>query len=277
MSGVLQLLEAAQKRGMLSAEALERLRDPRIFSLVQRIFNSKPPFTSATVLAVTLMADNSGSIRKAGREQDVIDGTNAALQVFADAPNATDIYVQVIYVDGTVLFGWTSAADTGRLDWSNYSGTSGTPLYDTSMAIAGANVALAQFLFEQGVAFKSSTLLVTDGEDENSTSSIQQCNCVLVGSVVNRRRQHLLGAMGIGAKEALFRQMFLDMGIAPNWICLPGDSAERLMAFYLGFSKSSVSASVGAAQFSSALATGISGGDSSSAGPGAEDSTIHDG
>ena len=260
MSELKRLFVAASERGNISSECLPLLQDSGLLARIERIFRGRPAeVLESKLLAVTLVPDNSGSIHQAGIEQAVIDGTNNALDVFRDAPNASEIYVQIVYIDGQILMPWTPAAQTVRLNHDNYVARSDTPLYDTTMAVVGANVALAQLMFELGIPVKTSSLVVTDGEDQGSKFKSPDCASLVRSALGSRRRQHLLGAMGVGAKEEMFREMFLDMGIDPNWICLPGDSIEKLIQFYNGFSRSSVSASQGNAQFVTAASTGIAG------------------
>lgn len=207
--------------------------------------------TTAEVVLVTMLVDDSSSIRFAGNADAIRQGHNGVLDSLKGAKQSASVLVSCQYLNnGTVLYPYVALADAVYMDAHNYDPRGGTPLYDrTVQVLTGVAVKVAEF--EQGgVAVRSITVIVTDGADYGSYRE----TAASVKKVVNGMlKQENAIIAGIGVSDDVgtnFQRVFEEMGIRTEWILTPDKSAKEIRAAFMVFSQSAVQASQTAGSFS---------------------------
>jgi hypothetical protein len=204
---------------------------------------------ASEVVLVTMLIDDSGSIRFAGNTKAVRDGHNLVLESLEASKQKDSVLVHTRYLNGTVLFAYLPLAQAVRMDKGNYNPVHGTPLYDETVVTLGTVLAKAQQFAENGVPVRTVTLLVTDGDDQHS----QRANAGKVKTLVRdmlRQECHIVAAMGVDDGAVDFRLVFKGMGIRDEWILTPGNSRSEIRRAFEVFSQSAVQASQGGGNFS---------------------------
>lgn len=96
------LLREAEGEGTLSAQGAQVLQIPDMGARIQAAFGvSVDDVQASEVLLVTLMPDDSGSIRQAGNEQAVRDGHNLVLASLQRLRQRDSVLVHTRYLNRT--------------------------------------------------------------------------------------------------------------------------------------------------------------------------------
>lgn len=213
--------------------------------------------TSSEVLLVTLLVDDSGSIRSGNNEVNVRAGCNLVFDALSASKQSGDVLVSVRYLNGTILMPYVPLDQAIRLDSSNFHASGVTPLYDQSIITLGQVIAKAQEFQNAGVACRSVTGIITDGAEYGSTHYRKPED---VGKVVkDMSESHIVCAMGIDDGQTDYRDIFSRMGVDDRWILTPGNTPSEIRRAFQVFSQSAVRASQGAQNFSKAASAGFTG------------------
>lgn len=219
--------------------------------------------TTAEVLLVTLLLDDSGSIRMvSGNTEAVREGHNGMLDALGGAKQSASVLISCRYLNSNnpatnqgVLYPYRALEDAERLTSSNYNPTGGTPLYQQSeVTLTGVAAKMAEF--EQGgVAARAVTVIVTDGGDNTGPRVPRGLTDMVTGLL--RSEQHIIAGMGIDdGGYSDFRQIFGDMGISDEWILTPGNTPSEIRNAFAVVSQSAVRASQAAGGSFSQVAMG---------------------
>jgi hypothetical protein len=245
-----QMLQAAHQEGELSDAALAALSIPDLGAQIQAGLGIHPDDVPASeVVLVTMMPDDSGSIRFASNAQAVRDGHNLVLDALAASKSKDGVLVHARYLNGTVLYPYCALDGALRMDSRNYDPNGGTPLYDQSVVLLGTVLAKAREFAQAGVPARTVTLLITDGADEGSTRSRAGDVAALVRDML-RAERHIVAALGVDNGSTDFRAVFKEMGLDDRWVLTPGDNASDIRRAFAVFSQSAARASSGAGSFS---------------------------
>mgnify|MGYP001580441828 CR=1 FL=1 len=255
---VAALLSLALNEGTLSSQTAGLININDIGEQIQMgIGIDVNDVQASEVTLVTMMPDDSGSIRFAGNAQYVRDGHNIVLDALGGSKQKEGVLAHCRYLNGFVLYPFVPLDQAVRMDTHNYDPDQGTPLYDQSVVLLGTVLAKAQSFEDNGVPCRTVTLIITDGADEHS----QRQNPSSVRAIVRdmlRTENHIIAGMGIDdGGHTDFRQVFQKMGIEDRWILTPGNSPSELRRAFNVFSQSAVRASQGGASFSQAAAGGF--------------------
>lgn len=247
------LLSNARKEGKLSAQSMHALNVVDLGAQINAGLGvDVDDVQSSEVVLVTMMPDDSGSIRFAGNTQVVREGHNLVLESLAGCKQRDDIFCHTRYLNGRVLTPYTGIDSAIRMTDANYDPNQGTPLFDQTVVLLGTVLAKSQEFETNGVPVRTVTLLITDGADVHSTRATARH----VRSIVEDMRQaenHIVAAMGIDDGTTDFRTVFRDMGIQDRWILTPANKASDIRAAFQVFSQSAVRASQPAAFSKTAL------------------------
>jgi hypothetical protein len=240
-----QLFNSAQQDGTLSTQSMQVLNVPDLGAAIQcGLGIAVDDVKSSEVVLVTLMPDDSGSIRMAKNAQNVRDGHNAVLDALAASKQKDNVFVHTRYLNGHVLFPYVPLAQAVRMDAQNYDPNQGTPLYDQTVVLLGTVLAKTQSFLDAGVSVRTVTLLITDGADAGSS----QAGAKEVASLVHDMRvaeRHVVAAMGIDDGSTDFRGVFAGMGIEPRWVLTPKNDPKDIRRAFNVFSQSAVQLSQG--------------------------------
>lgn len=214
--------------------------------------------SSSTVL-LTMLLDDSGSIRMRGNSQILRDGTNLVLTAVGKAKSRDAILVHMKTLNGILLCEYMPLAQAPRLDTHNYNPMGGTPLYDQTIAVLGTVLVKRKELRDAGISVRTVTLVVTDGHDEGSQGSMIDVKPV-VEDMLSASEENILAAMGIDDGKTDFREVFRGMGFRDEWILTPANTEKEIRGAFQLFSSSARTASQNAASFSKTASQGLGGG-----------------
>jgi hypothetical protein len=237
------LFAAAHAEGALSPSSLQALTAVDLGAQIQAGLGvSIDDIPASEIVLLTIMPDDSGSIRFAGNAQAVRDGHNLVLDVLCACRQKDNILAHTRYLNGAVLFPYRAIDRAERMTTHNYDPTLGTPLYDQAVVVLGSVLAKTRELEDAGVVARSVTLLITDGADQGSTRAKARDVAALVADL-GRAESHIVAAMGISDGSTDFRQVFREMGIEDRWVLTPGADPAAIREAFQVFSQSAVRAS----------------------------------
>jgi hypothetical protein len=241
----------AHQEGDLSAQSLEALTlDADVGAQIQAGLGIAPDdVPSSQVVLVTIMPDDSGSIRFGNNAQLVRDGHNIVLDALAKSKQKDEVLVHCRYLNGHVLYPYRRLDGAPRMTSQNYDPNLGTPLYDQALVLLGTVLAKTREFEDAGVPARTITLLITDGADAGSTRQTAKTIRPLVEDML-RKETHIVAALGIDDGGTDFRMVFREMGIPDPWILVPGNTPTEIRRAFQTFSQSAVRASQGAGHFS---------------------------
>jgi hypothetical protein len=256
---VRRLFEAAEEEGALSPEALAALAAMDIGAQIQAGLGVGVDDVSASeVVLVTIMPDDSASIRFAGNADAVREGHNVAVEALAASKQKDSILAHTRYLNGFVLYPYRPVALAEKMSKKNYDPGLGTPLYDQTVVLLGTVIAKSQEFAQSGVPVRSVTLIITDGADAGSCKAKASDVRAIVRDML-ASEQHIVTAMGIDDGQTPFRDVFREMGIEDRWILTPRRDAGEIRRAFRMFSQSAMRASQHAGAFSRAAAGGFLG------------------
>lgn len=256
---VQSLFNGAQTGGDLGQASVQVLNIPDLGVQIQAGLGiSVDDVSSSEVLLVTLLVDDSPSIRFAGNEQIIRDGVNLVIDALGKSKQNDSILMSIRSLNNTLLVPYMPIDQVNRLDTSNYqaNASGGTPLYDQTVVTCGQVIAKRQEFLDAGVVCRAVTVDATDGADIGSVHS-DASDVKKIITDMKLTEAHIVIGMGIDDRHTDFRQVFTEMGIDPKWILTPGNSESEIRKAFAVVSQSAVRASQGAAGFSQAAGAGF--------------------
>ena len=251
------LFETAHEEGLLSQASLQALNVVDIGAEIQAGLGVDVDDVMASeVVLVTLMPDDSGSIRFAKNEKAVRSGHNAVLDALLASKQKENILVHNRYLNGHVLYPYCDLNQAVRMNTQNYDPNGGTPLYDQTVVLLGTVLAKTQEFADNGVPVRTVTLIITDGADQHSARSTPSKVAAIAQDML-QAENHIIAAMGIDDGKTDFRKTFREMGIRDEWILTPSNSQGEIRKAFQVFSQSAVQASGGVTGFSQAVVGGF--------------------
>lgn len=239
------LFNTAHTEGSLSAASMSALNVVDIGAEIQAGLGVNINAVSASeVVLVTIMPDDSSSIRFSGNAQAVRGGHNSVIDALMATPQQDAMLIHTRYLNGHVLYPYCPLDQAVRMTPQNYNPNQGTPLYDQMVVLLGTVLAKTQEFEDNGVAVRTLTLIITDGADEHSQRSHAQDIHHLVTDML-RAEKHIVAAMGIDNQSTDFRAVFQSMGIRDEWMLTPGNSDREIRQAFQLFSQSVLSLSQG--------------------------------
>src|SRR5688572_13489979 len=196
-SNVNDLFEEAHAEGVLSPASVQTLTGVDLGAQIQAGLGiSVDDVQASEVVLLTIMPDDSGSIRFAGNEQAVREGHNLVLDALTRSKQGDGVLAHTRYLNGSVLFPYRPIDQAVAMTPANYEPNQGTPLYDQSVILLGSVAAKAQEFTRNGVVARSVTLIITDGADQHSHRAHAKDVAALVRDMT-RSEAHIVAAMGI--------------------------------------------------------------------------------
>jgi hypothetical protein len=241
-----KLLDEAHNTGALSTRSRAALDVVDVGAQIQAGLGvSIDDVAASEVVLLTMMPDDSGSIAAAGNTASVRDGHNFVLEAMRKSKQAGEVLAHTRYLNGYLLYPYTTIDHAIAMTSTNYDPCHGTPLYDQTAVLLGTVIAKSQELAQAGIAVRTVTLIITDGADCGS----MRCKPADVRALVTdmlQQENHIVAAMGIDDGGTDFHKVFSSMGIPDRWVLTPGNSASEIRRAFAVFSQSAVRASQGA-------------------------------
>lgn len=212
------------------------------------VLPTKPLVTDQTLLCMLL--DNSPSMEYNRNHVAAVEGhntvTNALMQ--AKAINSVESltmllnpntkYTRTITGDSDD-FCWVALRAAPRLDHKRYIHGSGTPLFDRCLEALGSVLARTKWWEDTyGVQARSITLLMTDGEDNDSKSTAADV-AVLVRDMLCMEK-HRIFFMGVKSLTADYDKLGASMGIPQECIGVVERDAKAIRDKFQLFSQSAI-------------------------------------
>lgn len=242
------LFQSAQADGVLSNASMQALHVIDIGAQIQAGLGTPVDDVMVSeVVLVTIMPDDSGSIRFAGNGAVVRAGHNTVLDTLAMSPQHDQILVHNRYLNGAVLYPYCPVDQAIRMDQHNYDPNLGTPLYDQTLVLLATVLAKAQAFIDNGVPVRTVSLIITDGADAHSRRSVREVKGMVEDML--RTEDHIIAAMGINDGQTDFKRVFREMGVRDQWILTPGNSQNEIRKAFQLFSQSVLRASQSAYNF----------------------------
>ena len=245
------LFQSAHEDGLLSTTSLQTLDVNDIGLQIQAGLGiNADDVNSSEVVLVTIMPDDSGSIRFGGNAQAVRGGHNGVLDALNQSKQKDNILIHNRYLNGFVLYPYCPINQAILMDPQNYNPNEGTPLYDQTLVLLGTVLAKSQEFSDNGVPVRTVTLIITDGGDAHSVKADAKNVASIIGDML-RSENHIIAAMGIDDGNTDFRKVFQEMGIRDEWILTPGNNESEIRRAFQIFSQSAVRASQAAVNLNS--------------------------
>ncbi len=215
-----------------------------------------PPFSD--IILVTVMPDDSYSMKYAGNIQAVIDGHNGVIRALEKArrEDRDSILFRTQYLNGFVLNDWTRLRLAKHMDNTNYDPDGITPLYDNTVALLASIMAKKPEDDTDGTEVRSGTLIITDAADIGS----KKCTADDVRKIVESmllEKMHIVSFMGISDGETDFRAVAKSMGIQEKWILTPDNDGQSIRRAFNTFSNAMGQASQTARAFDQRIGGGF--------------------
>lgn len=205
--------------------------------------------TTAEVVLVTVLVDDSSSIQFGGNAGIMREGVNEILDSLKGSKQSASVLISCRYLnapagtDHGVLYPYRPLDGAVRLDQHNYHPSGGTPLLDqTAVTLTGVATKMAEF--EQGgVAARAVTVIVTDGAEQGSHQYRYPVELKPTVDGLLKSEAHIIAGMGISDGTTDFRKLFQDMGLQDDWILSPKNSESEIRRAFQLVSQSAVRAS----------------------------------
>jgi len=255
-----ELFEDAQDEGLLSPESSQALMVHDIGQQIQAGLGVDVDDVEASeVVLVSVMVDDSGSIRFSGNAQPIRDGHNELIRALTDSKQQDNILAHTRYLNGGVLYPYCSLDQAVEMDRSNYDPNQGTPLYDETVSFLGTVLAKTFEFADNGVPVRTISLVMTDGRDLHSSRHDAAAVKNIVADMLGQEN-HIVAAMGFDDGGATsFREVFKEMGLRDEWILTPQNTPTEIRRAFQLFSKSAVQASQSSMNFSKTAMGGFGG------------------
>jgi hypothetical protein len=251
------LFAQAHSYGDLSDEAYQALSVADLGAQIQAAMGVPALNVPASRgVLLTMLIDDSGSIRFKGNEQAVRDGYNEIIGAMKESRQAGEMLASTRYLNGVILYPYQFLSHVPLLDKHNYQATGGTPLYDQTIAILGTVLAKTLEFARNGTPVNTVTLIVTDGNDEGSSNTARQVYPIVTDML--SQECHVVAGMGIDDGSTDFRKVFRDMGIPDQWILTPRNDPKEIRRAFQMFSQSAIRVSSSGVHFSSTSQSGLS-------------------
>lgn len=252
-NNVNDLFQSARDEGAISAQSLQTLAVADIGAQIQNALGtSVDDIMASEVVLVTILMDDSGSMQD--HEQAAREGFNLTLDAIEASKQQNNILAHTRFLHGRVLNPYTLIENAKRLDGRNYKPVHDTPLYEQSIVILGTVLAKTQEFYDNGVAVRTVTLIVTDGA--NNGSGTAQDVLPIVKDML-KTENHIICAMGIKDGITDFKQVFRDMGIGEKWILTPDDTQSAIRQAFMLASQTAARVTQNAVQFKTGSAGGF--------------------
>jgi hypothetical protein len=210
------------------------------------------------VTLVTILIDDSGSIRFAANAQAVRDGHNGIIDALLATKQADNILLFTGFLNGAVpLNPYAPLTGVTKLDTKNYDPMGGTPLFDMTAVTLATVLAKTRQFEDAGVIVRTVTAIITDGADTGSQVQRDPRNIKSIVADMLKTEKHIVCGVGVSDGCTDFRLVFGSMGIEDKWILTPTNDPKEIRKAFAMISRSAVRASQGAAGHSQTAAGGF--------------------
>lgn len=252
---VASLFASAHNDDAIGADALAILNVTDLSAKINDAMGTPADaFQQSEIILLSVLIDDSGSIRFAGNSQHVRDGHNLLMEAMAGCKQQDNILFSTRLLNqasGVPLNPYRALSASDKLTDTNYNPNGGTPLYDQGVVFLGSTLAKTQEFSDAGVPARSISVFVTDGADMHSLVHTA-AHVKTLADDMQRQENHIVAFMGIEdpSSPTDFRAIAQEMGVRPEWILTPDNTPSDIRKAFQTLSQSAVRASQSAASFS---------------------------
>ncbi len=231
---------------------------------------------SSEVVLVSILADDSYSIKASGLREAIRDGHNSVIEALVDSKSKTSIQFFSRLLNGSIIQPYGPLEYATMLDNANYDPNLGTPLYDATIEFLGAIIAKSQEYADNGIPCRTVSLIQTDGFDQGSRHSTAK-NCEALIRDMRKQETHIVCGFGVEDEHGTngfsggrkVKDVFTSMGIPEEWVMeakklkpdgtlrTPEEFKSEIRRMFQVFSQSAIRASQNAASFSQQALGGL--------------------
>lgn len=199
------------------------------------------------VTLVTLIIDDSGSIRFAGLADAIREGQNLLIEAIVNSKQKDNVKIAQwkLGSQSELVHSYIAADKAVRLNKSNYNPNSGTALYDVWAEALASNLVYAQQLKAKGTPVKNIVVIITDGQDEGSRK-YDASDCKKINTDLLMSEQFVLAFVGMGntnADETQFRLIAEEMGFPDGSVLTADATPSEIRKVFNMVSQSAIRAS----------------------------------
>lgn len=246
------LFQEGHDEGSISTEAVQSLRIADLNDAIRPgLAVNIEDVAASEMILLTLLIDDSGSIRFSSNAQAVRDGYNQIKnEVLRGSRESEEIMIHTRYLNPSIrdengdmtdiLYPFCPIEQAVDMNPQNYDPRGSTPLYDQIFVTLATVQAEMQRWTRLNVPCRSIVVIITDGADLSSSQHSPATIRPVVGTLLSQE-VNVICAMGIEDGEGTnFRRVFADMGIPPEWVLTP-DNTESDIRRAFGMVSRSVS------------------------------------
>jgi hypothetical protein len=220
----------AMYNNLLSERSLKLIgeanRDGEVTAAIERSWGVRD---ASDITFVNLLMDDSVSI------EDHIDtlreGHNTVLASLREA-GMPNVMVSTRMLNGRVCNPFAPLEQVPELRRGDFMPLGGTPLYYSSRLFLASIIGKGAELQMKRIDVRSATLILTDGEDNDSKGVGPESVAPLVQDMI-ASGNHIVMGVGVGT-ESTFRPIFRAMGIPDKWI-YASVAKDELLSFLRRF------------------------------------------
>ena len=213
MSDIASLLTNAAESGDITTKTANLLTNAATLREIKKGDGvSTDTYPHSAVRIITILLDDSTSIRDNGNTPHLIDGHNQIIQALRGASKKQQLetIVSCRTLNNGPVYEYKHLADVPKLTTATFAPGGPTPLFDQSIVTVGSVIAKVQEFENAGIAARTWTLIVSDGGDYGSR---RKANDVATVVAELNSEQHLIMAMGVSDGSTDFNKVFLAMGV----------------------------------------------------------------
>jgi len=254
------LLKEAGQRGILSTTSLQTLNALDLGTAIQDALGvSADDIQASEVFLLSLLVDDSSSIRFGNNTQNMRDAYNLILEAQSESKSEDDFLVHVRMLNSGILVPYVVLREAPRLDTQNYNPQGGTPLYDRAIELLGTVVAKEREFKRQGVPVRTYSVIISDGNDESSSRHAADVANLVRDMTNSEEHNHIVAAWGVNDGATDFQRVFREIGVPDQLILTSGSDKHSIRQTAGVISKSVKMASQTSAGFSKTFAGGFGG------------------
>jgi len=233
------LFQQAQDDDLITADALRSLRMIDLNAQIQPALGIDVSRLAATeMVLVTLLMDDSRSIKVAGNAQRIRDGHNRIIsEVLQQAKGSEDVTAHCRYLNRSIrtpngmtdiLYNYVLLPQAVQMTADNYDPEGITPLYDQLAVVLATAQAEAMQYINLNMPCRSIVCVVTDGADYGSHDQSPATVRPIVQSML-AQEFNIIAAMGIQDDVGTdFREVFRSCGVPEEWILTPDNTDSEI-------------------------------------------------
>lgn len=233
------LFQQAADDDMITQDALRSLRMIDLNAQIRPALGVDIDHLAATeMVLVTLLMDDSRSIKVAGNAQRIRDGHNRIKnEVLQQSRGSEDVTMHCRFLNPSIsmpagmtdiLYNYVLLPQASDMTEDNYDPEGITPLYDQLAVVLGTAQAEAMRFINLNMPCRSIVCVVTDGADYGSREHTPATVRPIVQSML-AQEFNIVAAMGIQDDVGTnFREVFRACGIPEDWILTPDNTDSEI-------------------------------------------------